>query len=418
MIKRDGSSTSGTSWQSYDVARIWELVKDHHTDNHWKQVAGWRKTYELTQTHMSHLKQYRAGLVEAWPPGKSEAAGLYIAYLDHLIENVQQTYETAQANYTTLSAATMAISQTREKVRKLYDEYTLKRQQKHEYDQRVAADRDSLLPGTSTGKPPVTDPELERLNESARGLMVGLSGELVEARVQIRQPPRYNGKTPIDDPPGSTPPGDGTLLPPAIPPIVHVGLPPALPPASSPPNAVPVPTPTTPGSGPVLGGSSPPSTIPLPANLAPPASIPSTSPPNTFSPVGGLTPPFSTGPSPTPPFQNGTGASIKPGTGGMANTTRAMPPGGLIGSTPTGGIGHPRSGAAIRRTNPVGGVIGGNQGQTASAKLRRRPGHNDDEERRWDPDNLWETAEGVTPVVLPPPEPGLIDPGPSIGFNR
>jgi hypothetical protein len=36
----------------------------------------------------------------------------------------------------------------------------------------------------------------------------------------------------------------------------------------------------------------------------------------------------------------------------------------------------------------------------------------------WDPDNPWETDEGVAPVVLPARETGRIDPGPTIGLDR
>jgi hypothetical protein len=39
----------------------------------------------------------------------------------------------------------------------------------------------------------------------------------------------------------------------------------------------------------------------------------------------------------------------------------------------------------------------------------------DSDEMRWDPDNPWETAEGVTPVVVPPTE-QPVDPGPAIGL--
>lgn len=137
MIKNDGSGLPpGVNWRHYDVSQLWDLVKNHHTDNHWRQVAAWRKTYELTWTHLSRLKQYRVSLTESWPPEKSEAASLYVAHLDKLIENVQQTYDTAQANYTIFSTATTAISQTREKLRKLYEKYAAKRQEKFSYELR------------------------------------------------------------------------------------------------------------------------------------------------------------------------------------------------------------------------------------------------------------------------------------------
>jgi hypothetical protein len=40
-----------------------------------------------------------------------------------------------------------------------------------------------------------------------------------------------------------------------------------------------------------------------------------------------------------------------------------------------------------------------------------------DEQSRWDPDNPWQTDEGVAPVVLPSQE-QRVDPGPAIGFDR
>jgi hypothetical protein len=51
----------------------------------------------------------------------------------------------------------------------------------------------------------------------------------------------------------------------------------------------------------------------------------------------------------------------------------------------------------------------------------RGAGRTRDEEhngQHWDPDNPWETDEGVAPVMLPSRETGRIDPGPAIGYNR
>lgn len=113
--------------------------------------------------------------------------------------------------------------------------------------------------------------------------------------------------------------------------------------------------------------------------------------------------------------------------GGLPEGVRAMPPGGVIGGTPGVGIGQPgRAGA--RRVNPVGGVIGeheGVRGAGARGELggpygqaggRRSGGRHDANGEHWDPDNPWETAEGVDPVVLPSRE-QRIDPGPAIGLG-
>lgn len=58
-------------------------------------------------------------------------------------------------------------------------------------------------------------------------------------------------------------------------------------------------------------------------------------------------------------------------------------------------------------------------GQDAGARPSQRRSAREGEEaqRRWDPDNPWETEDGVDPVLLPARE-HQIDPGPSIGGKR
>jgi hypothetical protein len=90
----------------------------------------------------------------------------------------------------------------------------------------------------------------------------------------------------------------------------------------------------------------------------------------------------------------------------------------------------------MRRINPIGGIIGENgmhgtpvgsrgvspsdrianndvpYGQTGGPRSTRR----EREESQWDPNNPWETAVGVDPVVMPPSE-QRVDPGPAIGLS-
>jgi len=117
-----------------------------------------------------------------------------------------------------------------------------------------------------------------------------------------------------------------------------------------------------------------------------------------------------------------------------------MAPGGVIGGNPgTRGLGQLGAGrAGSRRVNPVGGVIGEGEGGAGSRRgvgaggmsaserpagmygqgaAGRRPGRQDEgESEHWDPDNPWQTAEGVEPVVLPI-EAQRVDPGPAIGLG-
>ena len=126
-----------------------------------------------------------------------------------------------------------------------------------------------------------------------------------------------------------------------------------------------------------------------------------------------------------------------------------MAPNGVIGGMPVGGgqargasgigLGQPGAGRAGARINPVGGVIGEGHGALGSRRgapggmsaaehptgngmygqgaAGRRAGRRDEAEGpHWDPDNPWETADGVDPVVLPAPV-QRVDPGPAIGLG-
>jgi hypothetical protein len=449
-----------SDWTGQDVPAMWRKLEGQQTDNHWTVAAGWRKTFELTSTHLSRVKQYRESLVAAWPPSKSQAAQAYVARLDHLIDSLQQTYDAASANYTTFSAATTAISTSRAQLQQLNEEYTAKLAQKQLHDEQTASLREAGFTGVH-GKPPVTEAELEQLNNNARTIMYGLSGELVQAQAQIRQPPPYRPNPryePDSDPYGGT-------APPVIPPImpVPVGGSETSARQTSTISRAPVPAPTAPTVGPVLGGGGPvlgsagtlaphlPSGSPLTPTAPPTGGGPGLSPGIPPGPglPGGLGRPVAGSP-PSPKaslFSKGQGGTARFGVGEVTGAPRPLPPGGLIGGGVGSGLGQPAAGGAqARRVNPVGGVIGGGGAGTAPAGgAGQRPGPGsgrtpmgaggqsfggipptrsagrsdmDQSGRRWDPDNPWETDEGVPPVVLPPDEPGRIDPGPAIGLDR
>ncbi len=438
---------------------MWACLQDHDTANHWKQVAGWRKVCDLAQTHLGRLQQYRRGLAAAWPPETSAASRTYLAELDELIDKVQRTHDAAAANYTALSAATQAIGTTRAALRKIYEEYATKYQQKQAY-QAMVADPKAVM-GNRATQPPVADGELEQLNAQARSMMFSLSGELQQAQATLQKPP------PPPPRPGHQP-NDPDVYEtsgqsPVIPPVVAVPMAPPAPPSQT-PTVTPGPTPTLtpPTIGPVLGGVStaltPSTPNPNPAGLASPPPMPPGAPIGpppgiSIRPVGEMAPQGPPGSIGRP--QAGAEGSAHRSTPPVSS--RAMPPGGIIGSPPTIGLGQPGSGAnSPRRVNPIGGVIGGGGAGTApSGGAGSRPGvgrsfsatqsfppigggpgltspaylqpnsaqpiarrQPDNGPPHWDPDNPWETEKGVTPVVRPPDDEGPIDPGPAIGFKR
>ncbi|WP_433552712.1 hypothetical protein ACQP08_04390 [Micromonospora zamorensis] len=459
MIERGTGRTSGlTDWQLMDVNSMWACLHDHDTANHWKQVAGWRKVCDLAQIHLGRLQEYRRGLAEAWPPETSAASSTYLTELDQLIDKVRRTHDAAAANYTALSAATQAIGTTRAALSKVYEEYAAKLQQKQAYDS-MAADPKAVM-GNRVTEAPVTDGELERLNSQARAMMFSLSGELQQAQATLQKPPpppRRPGHQPND------PDVYGTNLhTPIIPPVVTVPMMPLSARAKTRD-----PTPLSPmriqgpeGVGPVLGGMS--STSPS-STTSP--TLPGSTTPSAGLPIGSSGLPSGTPIRPLGDFAPRHPAGTKPQTGADSHAQRPTPPapprpmapGGLIGGMPGMGLGQPGpTQSSPRRVNPVGGVIGGGGAGTApSGGAGSRPGSGRglptmqgiapmggapglssppgvqstygrpidrkqgiDNATNWDPDNPWETATGVAPVVRPPDDDEPIDPGPAIGFTR
>jgi hypothetical protein len=313
----------------------------------------------------------------------------------------------------------------------------------------------------------VTDAELEQLNVRARGLMTGLSGELQQAQVMLRQPPpRPNIRRQPDESTTSDHQGAVPVIPPIMP-VPTASRTSAVSSEAGPLKPIAVTAqPATPpvlGAGPILGG--------VGSNLAPAAptvGLPPATTPGAFGQPVGLAGPLPTnGYRPNSPFSgmapNSTSGSAhpisKPASGGAGalphSTPRPLPPGGLIGGTPSAN--QPGSKGISRRANPIGGVIGGGAAGTApSGAAGSRPGSGrssqfgpynglspiggapntgspgphsfsgngdrkpptDREPRAWDPDNPWEIDGGVAPVVRPPDDDGPIDPGPAIGLDR
>ncbi|MEU7849699.1 hypothetical protein AB0B69_20050 [Micromonospora parva] len=438
-----------------DVNSMWACLQDHDTANHWKQVAGWRKVCDLAQTHLGRLQQYRRGLAEAWPPETSAASRTYLAELDELIDKVQRTHDAAAANYTALSAATQAIGTTRAALRKIHEEYATKYQQKQAYEAMVADPK--AVMGNRATQPPVADGELEQLNAQARSMMFSLSGELQQAQATLQKPPAARPQAGKDV---SNPDVYGITPAPIIPPILPVPISlktNATP--SSPKHTAATTFPIATGNGPILNGTGA-GNPPSPPTVAQPNPASNASHPPTFSGVPPVLPPTATH---APAYRQPAGPIGRPGSNGSSvpsrgsgpDPTRAMPPGGVIGSVPGSPARQPDGNSVPpRRVNPVGGVIGGGGAGTApTGAAGSRPsagrgfsgahgmppiggapgpwrsgmsrtgypspnGGNTTEVDRWDPDNPWETQQGVRPVVRPTDDEGPIDPGPAIGIDR
>ncbi|RIV39523.1 hypothetical protein D2L64_09070 [Micromonospora radicis] len=433
------------------VTDMWACLQDHQTDQHWRHVAGWRKVCDLAGQHLTRLRTYRAGLARAWPPETNAAARAYLTELDQLIEQVQRTHDAAAANQTALSAATQAITSTRSALQKIHEEYAGKLQQKRSWEQTAADPKAAAASRAS--QPPVTDADLEQLNVQARGIMYGLSSELQQAQVMLRQPPQPPRAQPSRDQPrleGQPFAGDAA---PIIPPVVPVPVTTAVrsKPSNPPSPSRSIAMPAAPKTGPVLGGT-PAGTV---ATSATPHSSAPGPPPIQGNPTS--SPPLGLRPGIprlgyTQPDQIG-----RPSNGGANAAQRPMPIGGLIGGPPSAGLGQPASAnTPPRKVNPIGGVIGGGAGTSPTGAAGSRPGssrgfagssqifppsggspimntsspsgitmpsrtnhhrQNEEKAQHWDPEHPWETDQGISPVIRPPNNEGPIDPGPAIGLK-
>ncbi|MBU2662903.1 hypothetical protein KOI35_05220 [Actinoplanes bogorensis] len=460
LVAAGGGGAGGTPWGMMTMQQMQANIQNPDTDKHYELLTGWKRSADLINEHRWQVQNYRDNLAAAWPPATNKASEAYISRLNELIANLEETYEAAIANHDAFASATLSISLAQKKMDEIAREYLGNEQALADFNAKKAntSGQPQPSPSPSGEQPPFAPGRQEELHQQAVVLLSGVSGDLAQAQVSIRTPTPY--RQILTDDTKHINEGQPYTAPP-IPPItpVYPGGSASAPSTQRPSTTFPTNTlppaatapPVTSGAQPglVLGGAN---QVPLAPSLTPPGinGVPSPSPSggapgligNTgmLPPGNGYLPPAN--PSAVPPVSN-LGRSvngpregfIRPGNAISGGGLHAMPPGGLIGTVPGGGIAQPGSTrSAINRVNPVGGMIGGSEPQTRSSTHsnalsghlsgttplghvggRRGSNGSESESTNWDPDNPWETAEGVAPVVLPPRE-KRIDPGPAIGL--
>ena len=393
MLEAAGGGGGGTDWWGMNMETIQSLAQSPDIDLHYQIVDGWQKSADLVAEHVGQVTDYRDALAAAWPPEKSTASAAYLARLDALIKNLNDTYEASLSNHEAMSSASLSLSLAKTEMGKIYSQWQSNNnalvafnQQQAQKQQQASSGQPTPSPSPSGDEPPpVTASQQEALRQKAITLMSGVSSDLAQAQLKVVRPAPYQPMVVTDK--GTEHNGTGTTGVATVPPIVptpYTGGGSGTSSSSSYTSthgsaAFPTPSgstsPTTGSNFPsgnggnpglVLGGANPPSTLPPPPStgLNPITSLP-----------GGAGP-ITTGPGVLPP---GTGPFIPNGTlprtttgnlpgesgfksfgGGLPDGgLKAMPPGGMIGKAPGGGLGEP--GAArfgTQRVNPVGGVIG------------------------------------------------------------
>ncbi|GAA4931143.1 hypothetical protein [Actinoplanes utahensis] len=457
-----GGGVDRADWRTMPIEMIWPLLKNHDSAPHRTMGDAWSKSSELLANHVRQVKAYRDKLAEAWPPERSRAAAAYVDRLEVLIASLEETQLASSANGRALIGGVDAVDEAKVKLAALEQEYTANKATIEAYEKAAAATplaTTDPLPTAPTGAYERRT-ELER---QARDTMQSLSAELAATQSTFIAPKRYIPSGRVDggeDGLGSGASGVG--MPPMVPPFTPRSV---TPPSTSKravdssveerPTTSPVTRPGLPDSslpsnpslpsypsteGPILGGTKPqqPSTTGLPP-VTTPTITPTTTPtmntpgPYTFTPSSPSTPsatPVSTSPFSRSPAVNGAPPAVNgapPGTFQPTSGARgtSVSNGGVIGGLPSGTSGGAQPGGrglppgsparGAQRINPSGGMIGG---ANPAAPMGRRASARGDEEsrgRQWDPDNPWETSEGIDPVLLPPTAAQRIDPGPTIG---
>ncbi len=435
----------GTDWSAMNVAEMWALIANQDTASHYQLLTGWQKSYELLIEHLGQMQNYRDNLASAWPPEKSPASAAYIGQLDDMISHLQKTYDAAVTNHTVLAGATLSIGSTRDDLKAMYDEYTANEAKLAKFaaePKPVQYGKAPILPP----KPPVSPSRQEELNSQARVLMSELSTDLVQAQTSLTTPTKFAPPYLIDEKKAAE--AAGTPIP-----VTSGGFDvgtgvgrgstsgrakSSLPNSTSGATSATIPH-TTQGHEPglVLGGANAAAVPSSPAMSAP-------STPGLTSPVGGglssgggQATTFPAAPLPDsvlkPNAFNVAGNSVGEGPNRIVpirepiQGVRTMPP-GVIGAPPGSGAQAAGGRVGPQRVNPVGGVIdngafpakgsrGGSadRNQMLSQSNGRGRKSGSDQPSSWDPDNPWETYEGVDPVVLPVRE-QRVDPGPAIGL--
>ncbi|GAA0816865.1 hypothetical protein [Spirilliplanes yamanashiensis] len=420
MIEADGAGFyGGTDFWTWDIETMWNALADHEPAQvHWTLQNSWRATHEMILTHKRRVEDYRDKLMQAWPPERNAASAMYLARLNKLIESLGETYDAAVANDTALSGAISALGGQRRELKRVYDQYKANQAALNDY---AVAEREMGGTGAFDAmRPEIVRAQQEhvRLQREAAGIMVNLSTELRQASATLRTPAPFDPRRDVttDDLFGGE---DATA---AVP--LATGASPSST-ATSPPfdgNRTDRQSSGRPAIGPILDSSSPPH-IGAPPTSPTPTGAGSSQP----SPISGIASP----PSPPAGYSRPGAPSVAAppgraiGQGPLGGVRGTGPTNGVVGGTPsTAPLRQPTSGGRpTMQVNPVGGVIAGHQ-----ASMPGMPGvlapngrgatqGSETQARRWDPDNPWETAEGVPPVLEAPRE-RRIDPGPVIGMPR
>ncbi len=394
---------SPAHWVRYDLAQMWEMVRDEDSEVNYRQRAAWLRMADLCTDQADQLSKALAQLVSRWPNRPGSASSALVNRLTPMIRSMREQADAAKNNARALENITNVLVAARSEIGALMDEARhLAGVERQLQPQRTPSPGEAQAPTPFVSLTPPPHDWRERINDQAREVMRRTDEMIAPELHTITVPKRYDPQPGHDD--GTEPP-----KPPPPPP-------------------------------PVGGGSSWVSPIP-PLAFDPPEPLPlPTGPGLSWGSDGD--PVLASGPGLAGAGLGGPGSVFAPGGSGYSSRVdtpigSALAPGGLIGGPPPGVGSGPSVGTRAGQTPPpgtsgagtrAGGPAGGAPMGAPMAPPPRQAGtphHIPPAGRRatphWrnrttrDPHDPWAVPDGVPALIEPVTDTTDHDPGPHIG---
>lgn len=396
-----------TPWSSYNTPRIWAMVENEDDPESWRQVAALGSMAGLLNDQRKRLELAKEALIEAWPPGKSMAATVFVDMIDDLLVNMSENKSIAESNAGALGQVLEALRQAKVKIEPLYRSYLEK--------------SDDWVPGWWDHAEDELDDQARQHMREAEQLVAHPDNAITAPSIYEFQPDEVRSRS-ADGPGADGPTGqEGSGLGGSIGAVGNIAVPHEPPPPLSRQDS---PSPIASGRGESPGPS-------LAEVIAPAPGAPANPPPSVVSPIN---------PSPGSPPQPGliiggrpldgspgrsvagSRGSIKPFGGGVQ---RGLPSGAVIGNGPLGRgsarSAKPATPSWLPQASGQAARGGGGAHRAAAgaapipAATGRSPGRDDQRTGvSFEPDNPWATAQGVAPVIEPSRKRYRHDPGPGV----
>ncbi|WP_030442508.1 hypothetical protein [Actinoplanes subtropicus] len=454
-----------TNWGAFNTPRLWSMVEHENDEQGRQQVTAWRTLAGSVRSQQEALKTAKADLVAAWPPDQNASSAAFVQELDVLIGRLDSASADADATASGLDNIISAIQTAKTKLQPLWEQYKDKSTDlvPHWWDkaedgidsqarsvmieaERAVEDSVSLLK--------VPDPYQLKIDNKVEkkppaGSSSGSSGSASRGGIDVSVPhdppppmPGHEATVPDGNQGGNTggstgagSAGGGGSVGDGDGPGLAGVITPSTPPGA-PGGGGSIPLPTGGGGGLPTGGA--------PINPVVPGLLP-TGGGAPISPGGGVRPArLSSGVIGEPGVGGGRGGlgplgatGGRGGAGGKSRISRTGTIGGIEGASEGGrgvrggltGIPEEGLGAAGGRRGSTSGRSGRQprpswlsedeigpdrkRGMTGMPGRGGRRGQNEGE-LAFDPDNPWEVAEGVEPVIAPSTDNPWHDPGPNV----